>query len=248
MRFVRMLSAFAGAAALAVSSLGVTTPMATAQTHDDATPFIIGGQEVDSAPWAARMFLNGRQRCSASIIAPQWILSARHCVEGRGTFAFRIGNVDQFAGVYAEAKPGGIHKLRDSDIALVNIDRPVQTEYAPLGNPRDVQAGQTVQIYGWGATRRTSDEINWQSRILKVANVRVTSTTCRNQLGGPNVCVRRVDGIAAGGDSGGPMFSKSPVDGKVYQVGVASTSDRQSFSTYANITAKRQWIKSVSGV
>ncbi|SHF27914.1 S1 family peptidase [Streptoalloteichus hindustanus] len=246
MRFARILTALAGAAAL---SLGAWSPVATAETDGpSATPYIIGGGHAQSGPWAARLFLNGRQQCSASIIAPDWILTARHCVEGSGTFSFRIGNVDQTAGTYAEAKPGGIHTRDDVDLALVNIDREVDTTYAKLGKPDDVREGQTVKIYGWGATRKVSSgEINYQSRYLKVADVRVTDPECSNQLGGPNVCARRVNGIAAGGDSGGPMFAEGS-DGETYQVGVASTSDRSSFTTYANVAHFREWVQELAGV
>ena len=95
--------------------------------------------------------------------------------------------------------------------------------------------GQTVQLYGWGATCTNQPEINCQSRYLKYANTRVTSVNGRDYRGGIAISVSRIDGIAAGGDSGGPMFATSPVDGRRYQVGVASTSDR---STRSNYTAR----------
>ena len=81
-----------------------------------------------------------------------------------------------------------------------------------------------------------------QSRYLKVANVRVTSPQCSDYEGGVAVCANRIDGITAGGDSGGPMFASG------HQVGVASTSDRQYSTAYTNITQYRSWISQVAGV
>jgi V8-like Glu-specific endopeptidase len=38
------------------------------------------GTTASSGPWAARLFVDGRQNCTATIIAPQYILTAKHCV------------------------------------------------------------------------------------------------------------------------------------------------------------------------
>ncbi|GAB3363798.1 hypothetical protein GCM10027360_29040 [Amycolatopsis echigonensis] len=75
-----------------------------------------------------------------------------------------------------------------------------------------------------------------------MANVQVTSVDCPDGAAGVSVCATRGDGITAGGDSGGPMYA----NGK--QVGVASTSDRQSYTAYINVTRYRDWIQSVAGV
>ena len=99
-----------------------------------------------------------------------------------------------------------------------------------------------MKLYGWGATCTNQPVINCQSRYLKVADTRVTTTNGRDYRGGQAISVRRIDGIAAGGDSGGPMFA----DGR--QVGVASTSDRATRSNYTRIATYRSWITSNAGV
>ena len=247
MRFKRTLSALIGAATALVAFASLA-PTASAQpAPDDVTPFIIGGGTASNAPWAARLFVNGRENCSATIIAPTWILTAQHCVAGAGTYTFRVGSLDQTSGgtlVNAVA----ITQHPSVDLALVRIDRSVSTTYAPLGTTTAVAASQTVQLYGWGATCTNQPEINCQSRYLKVANTTVTTVNGSDYRGGIAVSVRRGDGIAAGGDSGGPMFATSPVDGRYYQVGVASTSDRATVSNYTNITRYRPWIQSLAGV
>ncbi|MGW5648895.1 S1 family peptidase [Saccharopolyspora sp. NPDC003752] len=239
MSLARNLAGLAGAV-LAVAAFAA--PAQAETPPSDVSTKIIDGREVDSAPWAARLFANGQENCSATIIAPEWVLTAQHCVAGGGSLSFNIGNVDQTQGESANAKPGGVHIHDSADLALVNIDHAVQTEYAPLGSTGDVQVGQTVQTYGWGATCTDQPEINCQSQILKVADVNVTDIACSDYRGGTAVCATRGDGIPAGGDSGGPMFS-----GNV-QVGVASTSDRQYNTAYTNITEYRDWIQSIAGV
>ncbi|MFD3353499.1 S1 family peptidase [Streptomyces fradiae] len=247
MRTRRLLPALA-AAAMAVLGLAPTAtaqapaapaapPAAVAETA--AVQPIIGGGYASNAPWAARLFSNGRETCSATIIAPTWILTAKHCVSGGG-LSFRIGSLDQHSGGTV-AYGAGTYNHSSSDLSLVRLDRSVSATYARLGQPGSVSVGQTVQVYGWGATYQCGSEANCQSQYLKVADVVVTGG-CRDAYYGSAICARRGNGITAGGDSGGPMMANG------VQVGVASTSDRQTTTAYTNVTAYRSWIQSVSGV
>ncbi|MEU5580622.1 trypsin-like serine protease [Streptomyces huasconensis] len=247
MRISRLVPALA-ATALAVLGLAPTAAaQSAAGARADAPAVastngpqpIIGGGYASNAPWAARLFSNGRQTCSASIIAPTWILTAKHCVSGGG-LSFRIGSLDQTSGGTL-ANGVSVYNHSGSDLSLVKLDRSVAGTYARLGNPGSVSVNQTVQVYGWGATSQCGSEINCQSRLLKVANVVVTGG-CRDAYQGQAICARRGDGITAGGDSGGPMMANG------VQVGVASTSDRQTTTAYTNVTAYRSWIQSVAGV
>ncbi|GGR34650.1 S1 family peptidase [Streptomyces roseolus] len=235
---------WASAAAAALSVLALFAPSATAaeqapaRADAAAVQPIIGGGYAQSGPWAARLFSNGRETCSATIIAPTWILTAKHCVTGGG-LSFRIGSLDQHSG--GTVANGVQTYTHSSDLALVRLDRSVTASYARLGQPGSVSVGQTVQVYGWGATSQCGSEATCQSRYLKVANVTVTGG-CRDAYNGSAICARRGDGITAGGDSGGPMMANG------VQVGVASTSDRQTTTAYTNVTAYRSWIQSIAGV
>jgi secreted trypsin-like serine protease len=237
---------FKAALALVGAALAFVTaaPQAVATSQEPgggATPMIIDGGLASNAPWAARLFLNGRQTCSATIIAPTYILTAKHCVSGSGTYTFRIGSLDQTSGGTV-AYGTTITRHSRADLAIVRLDRSVSATYSPLGTTSHVAVGQTVQVYGWGATCTGQPEINCQSRYLKYANVRVTSVNCSDYTRGIAVCASRIDGITAGGDSGGPMFASGR------QVGVASTSDRATRTAYTNVTRYRSWISSVAGV
>lgn len=249
MRLHRALSALVGATTAVLSALALTAlaPTASAAPESDVQPYIIGGGTATNAPWAARLFRNGQQNCSATIIAPTWVLTAQHCVASSGTYTFRIGSLDQTTGG-TMATAVQIIQHPSADLALARLDRSVAGTYAPLGTTTAVAVNQTVQLYGWGATCTNQPEINCQSRYLKYANTRVTSVNGRDYRGGIAISVTRIDGIAAGGDSGGPMFATSPVDGRRYQVGVASTSDRSTRSNYTAVTRYRSWIASYAGV
>jgi secreted trypsin-like serine protease len=248
MRLNRALSAVVGTTTALLSAIALTAlaPTASAQ-ESDVQPYIIGGGTATNAPWAARLFRNGQQNCSATIIAPTWILTAQHCVASSGTYTFRVGSLDQTSGGTLVTATQ-IIQHPSVDLALAKIDRSVGGTYAPLGTTSAVAVGQTVQLYGWGATCTNQPEINCQARYLKYADTRVTSVNGRDYRGGVAISVSRINGIAAGGDSGGPMFATSPVDGRRYQVGVASTSDRSTRSNYTAVTRYRDWIRSYAGV
>ncbi|HEY0637729.1 MAG TPA: trypsin-like serine protease [Pseudonocardiaceae bacterium] len=241
---LRTLLVAAAASALAVLGLVPAAGATEAPASDGGVGVqIIGGGYATNAPWAARMFANGQQRCSATIIAPTYILSAQHCVAGvaASALSFRIGSLDQFnGGTVANGVSYWTHS--SADLAIIRLDRSVSATYSPLGTSSNVYVNQTVQVYGWGATCTNQPEINCQSQRLKYANVRVYSVSCSDYRGGIAVCASRIDGITAGGDSGGPMFASGR------QVGVASTSDRATRTAYTNITRYRTWIQSIAGV
>nr|WP_246019425.1 trypsin-like serine protease [Saccharothrix australiensis] len=218
-------------------SLAPNASAAPAAADTEVSPYIIGGGYASNAPWAARLFSNGRQTCSATIIAPTWILTAKHCVSGGG-LSFRIGSLNQSSG--GTLANGVQTHTHSSDLALVRLDKSVSGTYATLASSSP-GAGTSVQVYGWGATSRCGSEINCQSERLKVANVTV-SGSCTDAYGGTAICARRGNGITAGGDSGGPMMSGGQ------QIGVASTSDRQTTTAYTNVTRYRSWIQSIAGV
>lgn len=241
MKTARLALAIAGA----VLTLPLFAPIASAAPPPDpdpgVTPMIIDGQLATNAPWAARLFRDGQQFCTATIIAPTFILTAKHCVDPPATITFRIGSLDQTSGgTLATGIAFSGHPV--ADIAVVRLDRSVTATYAQLGTTSDVSVRDTVQIYGWGATCTDQPEINCQSQLLKVADLRVQTLHGKDTFGGTAIGARRIDGISAGGDSGGPMFSGNR------QVGVASTSDRDTRTFYTSVIEYRTFIQSVAGV
>ena len=251
MRIRRVLSLLVGAGAL-VSTAVLAAPASAAPAAPFVPPSqtdIIDGGPASYAPFAVRLFSNGNPWCSATIIAPSWVLTAQHCVsDDNATYTFRIGSLQQDSGGTLVT---GVEVVDhpSADISLVRIDQaqPTWWQFAKLGTSSAVAANQPVQIWGWGATC-LGDEVSCQSPVLKLATTLVESVSASDWLGGVAISSTRVDGIAAGGDSGGPMMATSPVDGQYYQVGVSSTSDRSNWCAYTNITVYRPWILSVAGV
>ncbi len=206
---------------------------ANAEQSNDVSPMIIGGTLVTSAPWSAAVYRNGSFTCSGTIIAPQWVLTAKHCV-GSG-LTVRVGNV-----MRAQGQPSSVSRYVNNsgaDQSLLQLATPIQvSEYSKLADTNPA-IGSTNQIYGWGYTSRSGPV----SPQLKTANVRMTSI-CRDYNGGQALCTTRINGNAWSGDSGGPQMFNG------LQVGIASTADGSSTQQYSSVPATRAWIRSTSGV
>ncbi|MBU8858202.1 MULTISPECIES: trypsin-like serine protease [unclassified Micromonospora] len=198
-----------------------------------AGPLIIGGGTVSSAPWAAAVFSNGSFTCSGSVIAPQWVLTARHCVSG--TMSVRVGSVYRASGGVTRTVSASYTRY---DLALLRLSSTVSTSAVSLATSNP-PVGSTNTIYGWGMTCYSGCSASSQ---LKTASVRVTTNSATDAYGGQAIRSTRINGNAWRGDSGGPQF----YNGR--QVGVASTADGQSIQNYGSVAYNRAWISSTAGV
>ncbi|QWF78130.1 S1 family peptidase [Amycolatopsis sp. CA-230715] len=224
------------AAALSIASSGV----ANAQ---DVDPYIIGGGNADSAPWGAQVFWddvkdNGGFECSGTIIAPEWVLTAQHCLNDPGIHV-KVGDVKLGQG--KDAKVDQQKKSPNGDIALLHLSTKVEATYMKLADG-DPKTGDKNQIFGWGRTEGSSPPAS----SLKTADVEVTGSST-DAFGGKAIASKGVTGASWHGDSGGPQLANGA------QVGVCSTgensgSDPHGTQNYASIENSRSWIKETAGV
>ena len=194
---------------------------------------IIGGTTVSSAPWAAAVLSNGAFTCSGTIISPDYVLTARHCLGG--TMSVRVGSVYRSSGGVTRSVSSTATQY---DLALMRLSSPVSTTYMPLSASYP-PVGSTNSIYGWGTT---CYEGCGASSQLKTASVQVTSTNSTDYRGGRAIASTEIDGNAWRGDSGGPQVYNGQ------QVGVASTADGRSAQYYGSVAFNRAWITQVAGV
>jgi secreted trypsin-like serine protease len=210
-----------------------------------ARPAIVGGATVTSAPWAAAVFatINGEKRfgCSGTIVAPTYVLTARHCIQTGRTMSVRVGSVSRTAGGATRTVTS---VSTNNDLALMKLDSPVTTTYMAL-SATDPRVGATNTIFGWGRTCGTCDF----AVTLKTATVTVDSLNQRDVYNGRGILSSQGSGYSWQGDSGGPQLNDLKK-----QVGVASqatgprTDGARPQQVYASIAANAAWITRVSGV
>ena len=220
-------------ASLATALAGSLAVPAAANAAADGPDQIIGGSTVSSAPWAAAVFSNGSFTCSGTIISANYVLTARHCING--TMSVRVGSVNRTSGGVTRTVSSTTTR---NDLALMRLSSSVSTSYMPLSSAYP-PVGSTNSLYGWGQTCYSGCGA---STTLKTATVRVTSTNVTDAYGGRAIGSTRINGNAWRGDSGGPEVYNGA------QVGVASTADGQSRQYYGSVAYNRAWITSVAGV
>nr|XP_023824262.1 transmembrane protease serine 2-like isoform X1 [Salvelinus alpinus] len=228
---------------------------------------IVGGDIAVSGawPWQVSLHARGQHLCGGSIISPEWILTAAHCVEtlsGPSQWTVYAGYLALTQMDFATGNSVGHiishekydKQTSDNDIALMKLSTPLtmSNTVRPVCLP-NVGVNLTPQreawISGWGSIRSGGSSSGYlrQAQITMYSRETCNASLVYNGLVTASmICAGTLAGgvDSCQGDSGGPMVAK---EGSVWWL-VGDTSWgigcalRNKPGIYGNVTHFLPWI------
>jgi len=167
-----------------------------------------------SWPWQILMTFGGRAICGGTLIAPQWVVTAAHCVYQREHFPFwfsvilgehdrerREGSEERIEVSKIYRHPGYNPRVLNNDIAMFKLSRParlgkyVKTACLPSQDP---PVGSKCYITGWGKTRHPGS----MTRVLQQGLLPVVSNEDCYRKNHRVIPIPITDAMICGGDGG----------------------------------------------
>jgi hypothetical protein len=199
--------------------------------------------------------------CTGTIIGPDLILTAGHCVAARGQYRVRfLDSAFRRVGIpvqRVEAHPGfdSRHGFAGDDVGLIQVARPFPGDLRPATLPAagwggwftsEEARGRELIIAGFGSTERRRS----RDGILREALMRTTSPSVpgrgfsglsgEEQAQRPGMCV---------GDSGGPVYERRAGSFTVVGILKGGTTDQTRECTVTPIfTQVRDYVGWIQGM
>lgn len=220
-------------------------------------PFIVGGSPAakNELPFQVSVQTSsGSHFCGGSLIAPDTVLTAAHCVENKALTRVVAGITSlKEKGEKFTVKKVIIHPLRgktengnDYDFAILKLDG--ASKLQPIALSEQVLDCGEATTSGWGTTREGAANVS--TILMKVDVPIVPQEVCADaysELTDTMICAGLPEGgkDSCQGDSGGPLFVRG-VGGKPFLVGVVSWGEGcarpKKYGVYARVSSAYQWI------
>lgn len=220
---------------------------------EDVNPNIVGGHDATQEySFMISLQSQGQHSCGASLIKPDWAVTAAHCVqEDPSSYTVRVGSNDNSSGG-EEAGVSQIQLHQSADIAVFQLDKQVQAK--PISIAAESGTPDTAtRIIGWGQTCPETGCGDIPTMLQELDTSIVDDGECTGITGDSEICTGNPNGDSGAcyGDSGGPQIKGTEGNWKL--IGATSRSGNGDStcatgpSIYTDVSALSDWVNQNTG-